>query len=44
MIKTRYFKSNKSYLNFINKNRDKKIKYFICKTDKKLIRVSYEFA
>lgn len=42
-MKTRYFKNSKSYFNFINKNRNKQIKNFICVFTKNNIKVIYEF-
>lgn len=42
-MKTRYFKNNKEYFKFIDKNRDKEIKKFICTFTKKYIKVVYQF-
>lgn len=42
-MKTKYFKDSKSYFNFINKNRNKKIKKFMCTFTKNNIKVIYEF-
>lgn len=42
-MKTRYFKNNKEYFKFIDKNKDKDIKTFICTFTKKYIKVVYQF-
>lgn len=42
-MKTRYFKNNKEYFKFIDKNKDKDIKTFICTFTKKYIKVIYQF-
>lgn len=42
-MKTKYFKNSKSYFNFINKNRNKKIKCFSCVITENNIKVIYEF-
>lgn len=42
-MKTKYFKDNKSYLNFINKNKDKHIKNFIVSYTKNSIKIIYQF-
>ena len=38
-MKTKYFKNNKEYFNFIDKNRNKNIKKFLCTFNKKYIKV-----
>ena len=42
-MKTRYFKNNNEYFRFIDKNRDKNIKTFLCTFTKKHIKVVYQF-
>ena len=42
-MKTKYFKNNKEYFNFIDKNRNKNIKKFLCTFTKKYIKVIYQF-
>lgn len=42
-MKTRYFKNNKEYFRFIDKNKDKTLKYFLCTFTKKCIKVVYQF-
>lgn len=42
-MKTRYFKNNKEYFKFIDKNKDKDIKTFICTFTKKHIKLIYQF-
>lgn len=42
-MKTIYFKNNKEYFKFIDKNKDKDIKTFICTFTKKYIKVIYQF-
>lgn len=42
-MKTVYFKNNKEYFKFIDKNKDKDIKTFICTFTKKYIKVVYQF-
>lgn len=42
-MKTIYFKNNKEYFKFIDKNKDKDIKTFICTFTKKYIKVVYQF-
>lgn len=42
-MKTRYFKNKKEYFTFIDKNKDKNIKTFICTFTKKYIKVIYQF-
>lgn len=42
-MKTKYFKNNKQYFNFINKNKNRKIKVFICNFTKNMIKVVYQF-
>ena len=43
-MKTKTFKNNTEYLKFINKNREKKIKKFMCTFKDDKIKVIYEFA
>ena len=43
IMKTKYFKNNKQYFNFVNKNKDRKIKVFICNFTKNMIKVVYQF-
>ena len=43
-MKTKTFKNNAVYLKFINKNREKKIKKFMCTFKNDKIKVIYEFA
>lgn len=40
---TKYFKSNKEYFNFINRNKDKNIKKLIVKYTEKSIKIIYHF-
>lgn len=42
-MKIRYFKNNKEYFKFIDKNKDKDINTFICTFTKKYIKVIYQF-
>lgn len=42
-MKTRYFKNNNEYYRFIDRNRNKKIKKFLCSFTKKYIKVVYQF-
>ena len=42
-MKTIYFKNNKEYFRFIDKNKDKNIKTFLCNFTKKYIKVVYQF-
>lgn len=42
-MKTRYFKNNDEYFRFIDKNRDKKLKHFLCTFTKEYIKVVYQF-
>lgn len=42
-MKTRYFKDNESYFKFINKNRNKKLKYFLCSFTTNSIKIVYQF-
>lgn len=42
-MKTRYFKNNDEYYRFINRNRNKNIKNFLCTFTKKYIKVVYQF-
>lgn len=42
-MKTRYFKNNDEYYRFINRNRNKNIKKFLCTFTKKYIKVVYQF-
>lgn len=42
-MKTKYFKDKKEYFKFIDKNKDKYIKTFICTFTKKYIKVIYQF-
>lgn len=42
-MKVKYFKTSKSYFNFVNKNKDKKIKYFLCSFTQNMIKVVYQF-
>ena len=42
-MKTRYFKNKKEYFKFIDKNKDKGIKTFLCTFTKKYIKVVYQF-
>lgn len=43
-MKTRYFDTKEKYFKFIDKNKGKQIKYFICKwTNHDKIKVVYEF-
>lgn len=42
-MKTRYFKNNDEYFRFIDKNRNKNIKTFLCDFTKKYIKVVYHF-
>lgn len=41
--KVRYFKDKDAYFRFVNKNRDKTIKKFICRFNKNKIKVIYQF-
>lgn len=42
-MKIRYFKNNDEYFRFIDKNRNKIIKAFLCTFTKNNIKVIYEF-
>ena len=42
-MKTIYFKNNDEYFRFIDKNRNKTIKTFLCTFTKKYIKVVYQF-
>ena len=42
-MKKIYFKNNKEYFRFIDKNKDKNIKTFLCNFTKKYIKVVYQF-
>lgn len=42
-MKTIYFKNNKEYFRFIDKNKDKDIKIFLCTFTKMYIKVVYQF-
>ena len=42
-MKTKYFKNNDEYFRFIDKNKNKIIKTFLCTFTKKYIKVVYQF-